>query len=375
MATITEHQVSYENGAKTINYIAAGAPSGPLIIFLHGWPGIGLTWKRQLQAFALLGFRAVAPDMPGWGKSTHRRVITDYAQQSLVEGMLALLSANGRSAAVWVAHDWGAAVASSLAAHHPEVIQALVLLCIPYKSAELGLDHLISLVDRSLYPEDEYPFGQWDYMAYYEERFEKCIADFEANLPGLCKIMFAPPPPQGYSDDVMSKPALTAGIRNNGGLFGGNPAPPVDFLPAPLHEGEVFNAFMKATENTGVWGGSAYYMNHKANAGYNSQAPNGGRLGMNKPVLFIHAKFDSIGATLTTRLAEPMREACENLTEVTVEAGHNVHWEKPEEVNAAIVRFLIKEVKEAWPAYTVSGYHKGRAFSIRNEVTSNDIKG
>lgn len=360
MVTITEHDVSYADGAKTIHYLAAGPPSGPLIIFLHGWPGIGLTWKHQLQAFASLGFRSIAPDMPGWGKSTHRRVISDYTQEALVEGMLALLAANGESAAIWVAHDWGAGVGSSLAAQHPEVIKALVLLCIPYKSAELGLGHLVSLVDRTIYPEDQYPFGQWDYMKYYEESFDKCVADFEANIPGLSKILLAGPPPEGYSPEVMSKPAFTAAVRKNGGLFGGGPAPPAEALPTPLHAGEVFDTFCQVTEETGVWGGSAYYMNHKANEVYNSQAPNGGRLGKDKPVLFIHAKFDAIGATLGTRLSEPMREACENLTEVTVAAGHNVHWEKPIEVNAAIARFLAQEAEENWPGYTVSGYRKGR---------------
>ncbi|KAI8945403.1 alpha/beta-hydrolase [Xylaria longipes] len=347
MATITEHNVSYADGAKKLRYLAAGPSWGPLIIFLHGWPGIGLTWKHQLQAFALLGFRAVAPDMPGWGKSTCRRVTTDYTQEALVEGMLALLSATRRSAAVWVAHDWGAAVASSLAAQHPTAVQALVLLCIPYKSAELGLDHLVSLVDRTVYPEDEYPFGQWDYMAYYEENFEKCVAEFEANIPGLCKILYARP--QVYSAADAFKPAFTANVRKSGGLFGGNPAPPAEALPAPLLKGEVFDAFVKATEETGLWPGSAYYSNHKANAAYNSQAPNDGRLGRDKPVLFIHAKFDFICTTLTTRLAEPMREACKNLTEVTTEAGHNVYFERPEEVNAAVAKFLVEKVKEVWP--------------------------
>lgn len=350
MATITEHEVSYSDGRKqsNIHYLAAGPSSGPLIIFLHGWPGIALTWKHQLEAFASLGFHAIAPDMPGWGKSSTRRIATDYTQQALVEGMLALLSDTGRSTAVWVAHDWGAAVASSLAAQHSEVIQALVLLCIPYKSAELGLNHLVSLVDRTIYPEDDYPFGQWDYMAYYEESFDKCMVDFEANIPGLLKILYTRPPPPGTDRAAeISKPAMTASIRKNGGLFGGHPAPPTEVLPAPLLEGEVFDAFVKATEETGVWAGSAYYLNHQANATYNNQAPNGGKL--DKPVLFIHAKFDSICTTLTTRLAEPMREACEDLTEVTIEAGHNVALEKPEEVNAAVARFLVENFKGSWP--------------------------
>jgi soluble epoxide hydrolase/lipid-phosphate phosphatase len=360
MATIEEHDVSYANGEKTIHYLATGPASGPLIIFLHGWPAIALTWKDQLQTFAALGFRAIAPDMPGWGKSSHRRVATDYTLEAINEGMLALLSATGRSSAVWVAHDWGAGVASSLAGQHPEVIQALVLLCIPYKSAELGLDHLTSLVDRTIYPEQEYPYGQFDYMKYYEESFDKCVSDFEANIPGLCKLMFAPPPPGGHPLAVISQPAFTSNIRKQGGLFGGNPAPPAEVLPAPLMEGEVYDAFLAATEKTGIYGGCAYYLHHKANAAYSEKAPNGGKLGKDKPVLFMHAKFDPGFPTLTSRLADPMREACENLTEVTVFAGHNIYHEKPDEVNAGIVRFLIEEVKECWPGYADAGYHKAK---------------
>lgn len=362
MATITDHEITYADDVKKIHYLAAGPSNGPLIIFLHGWPAIALTWKHQLQAFAALGFRAIAPDMPGWGKSSARHITSDYTQEALVEGMLALLSATDRPAATWVAHDWGAGVASSLAAQHPEVVQALVLLCIPYKSAELGLKHLVSLVDRGIYPEDEYPFGQWDYMAYYEEHFDKCITDFEANIHGLLKILYTQPPPGGYSVSDLNKPSFTSYIRKNGGLFGGSPAPPAEVLPAPLLEGDIFDTFVKATEETGIWGGSAYYMNHKANAAYNEQAPNGGKLGKDKPVLFIHAKFDFSCSTLTSRLAEPMREACENLTEVTVEAGHNVALEKPEEVNAAIVRFLVEQGKNGvWPGYADSGYGKRTA--------------
>ncbi|KAI1152507.1 hypothetical protein F4825DRAFT_450479 [Nemania diffusa] len=216
--------------------------------------------------------------MPGWGKSTSRRVTADYTQEALVEGMLALLSANSRSAA------------------HPAAVQALVPLCIPYKPAELGLDHLVSLVDRTIYLEDEYPFGQWDYMAYYEEIFEKCVAEFEANIPALCKIMFAPL--QGYSTGNAFKPAFTASIRKSNGLFGGIPAPPAEALPDPMLEEEVFNAFVKATEEMGLWPGSAVYFNHKVNAAYSSQAPNGGRFGREKPVLYIHARFDFICITL-----------------------------------------------------------------------------
>ena len=64
MPALEEHEFSHGDGKKTF-YYATGPRDGPLIIFCHGWPGIGKLWKPQLDAFAGLGFRTVAPDMPG----------------------------------------------------------------------------------------------------------------------------------------------------------------------------------------------------------------------------------------------------------------------------------------------------------------------
>ncbi|KAI1125272.1 Alpha/Beta hydrolase protein [Nemania abortiva] len=100
--TITDHEVVYANGDKKIHYLAAGPTNGPLIFFIHGWPGTGITWKAQLEAFAGIGFRAIAPDMPGYGKSTARRVLDDYCQEALVEGMMALLGDTSRDAAIYL---------------------------------------------------------------------------------------------------------------------------------------------------------------------------------------------------------------------------------------------------------------------------------
>ena len=64
MATLEEHEFTFGTKQKTF-YLAAGPNNGPLLIFVHGWPGIAKTWKPQLETFASLGFRAIAPDMPG----------------------------------------------------------------------------------------------------------------------------------------------------------------------------------------------------------------------------------------------------------------------------------------------------------------------
>jgi soluble epoxide hydrolase/lipid-phosphate phosphatase len=104
MANLEEHVVVYgtEYVTKELFYYAAGPVPGPLLIFIHGWPAIGKTWKAQLQTFSSLGFRCLAPDMPGYGRSTSRKVVEDYSQEEINKGMLALLNHVGRDRAVWI---------------------------------------------------------------------------------------------------------------------------------------------------------------------------------------------------------------------------------------------------------------------------------
>ena len=54
----------------TTHYLAAGPETGPLIIFIHGWPELSISWRHQLPFFAAMGFRAIAPDMRGYGDSS-----------------------------------------------------------------------------------------------------------------------------------------------------------------------------------------------------------------------------------------------------------------------------------------------------------------
>ncbi|KAF4614334.1 hypothetical protein G7Y89_g15404 [Cudoniella acicularis] len=357
MTTIAHHDVVYATGEKKIHYLAAGPINGPLILFIHGWPATAITWKKQIDAFAALGFYAIAPDMPGYGKSTSRRVIEDYSQEAIVEGMMALLAATGRSAAIWVGHDWGAGVTSSIATQHPSAVKALVNICVPYRTIELGWEGFLPLVDRELYPIDEYELGQWDYMANYEEIFEKTVEWFEQDIAGLCKACM-----QLTTKAPSSLLSPFATIRKSG-WFGGLAKPPsVDMLGPPMLAAEAFDSYVKDMETTGFWPGSAYYMNYARNAEYDRKtaSANLGGIALQKPVLFIHAAWDTELATKTSRLVGPMREACENLTEVTVEAGHWVQHEKAGEANAALIRFIVEEVPSEWPGSWDSGYVKKR---------------
>ena len=74
---VTEHTV--KTNRHTTGYLACGAESAPLLIFCHGWPELSLSWRHQLPVFAGLGFRCIAPDMRGYGRSSTYRRHEDFA--------------------------------------------------------------------------------------------------------------------------------------------------------------------------------------------------------------------------------------------------------------------------------------------------------
>ncbi len=94
---ITEHTIKTER--HTTFYLAAGPENGPLVIFVHGWPELSISWRHQLPTLAALGFRTIAPDMRGYGRSSVYSQYTDYAQEHIVRDMLELLDAVGREKA------------------------------------------------------------------------------------------------------------------------------------------------------------------------------------------------------------------------------------------------------------------------------------
>src|SRR5271156_2694488 len=152
---MTEHTT--KTNRHTTFYLAAGPKDGPLIIFVHGWPELSISWRHQLPALASLGFRAIAPDMRGYGRYSVYDTHAAYAQQEIVADMLELLASLGVEQAIWVGHDWGSPVVWNLASHHPERCLAVANLCVPYYSLERGLDAVLPLIDRKVYPEDLYP--------------------------------------------------------------------------------------------------------------------------------------------------------------------------------------------------------------------------
>jgi len=357
MTDITEHTVKYTvNGEKQIHYLSAGPRDGPLLIFIHGWPGIAISWKPQIETFATLGFRVIAPDMPGYGRSTVTKVSEDYCHEIIIEGLLALLKNAGRDEAVWLAHDWGAGVVSTLMGTHPEVFRASCLMTVPYRTIEFGLEALVATVNRDIYPEDQYPWGQWEYQAFYEQSFDKATAFFDADPEAFLRAITTKPKELNYG-----KPAPTSTVVRDGGWFGGLEKPLPNWRQIPpetsIFPKDYLEELIAAMKQTGFFAADSYYSNHKRNRAFNLEhSVNGGVF--TKPLLFIEAKWDSICDTALSRLAEPMRKYATHLTEVSIDAGHMVAIQEPQETNAAIARWLAKEVEDYWPYYWKNGHVK-----------------
>ncbi|HMI90947.1 MAG TPA: alpha/beta hydrolase, partial [Polyangiales bacterium] len=204
------HEHVAKSKRHTTFYLSCGAPSATPIIFLHGWPELSISWRHQLPVFAGLGFRAIAPDMRGYGRSSTYARHEDYALEQIVADMVELLAAIGAKKAIWVGHDWGGPVVWSLAQHHPDRCHGMAALCVPYIPQGFAPETIVPLCDRGIYPEASFPAGQWDYMLFYRENFAAACAGFDANARALVKLAF-----RAGSPDGKGKPAGTAFTRAN----------------------------------------------------------------------------------------------------------------------------------------------------------------
>jgi pimeloyl-ACP methyl ester carboxylesterase len=338
---ITEHVLRTDR--HTTFYLACGAADATPLIFVHGWPELSISWRHQLPVFTALGFRCIAPDMRGYGRSSVYTRHEDYALRHSVQDMLELLDALGHGKAVWVGHDWGSPVVWSLASHHPDRCFGVANLCIPYLPAGFAPANMIGLVDRTVYPEAEFPAGQWEYQYFYEENFDKAQLAFEASIPDTVSAIFRKGSPAGKG-----LPSRTAPVRRDGGWFGGaGRAPAIPRDPAVLTEAD-HSVYAASLERNGFFGPDSWYMNHTSNIAYARDALDHGRLSL--PVLFLHGAYDYTCETIDSRLAEPMRQHCADLTEVVVESGHWMAQENPVAVNAALARFLCAKLPMSWRA-------------------------
>ena len=126
--TRVEHGYANNNGVK-IHYASIG--KGPLIVMIHGFPDFWYSWRDQMEALSST-HQVVAIDQRGYNLSDKPKGVENYDMALLVSDVVAVIKAVGRDKAIVVGHDWGGAVAWTLAMMRPEVVDKLIILNLPH---------------------------------------------------------------------------------------------------------------------------------------------------------------------------------------------------------------------------------------------------
>lgn len=108
--------------------ILEGPDDGPLVVLLHGFPELNISWRHQIPALVDAGYRVLAPNQRGYDGSVRDG---SYATKELALDVVAMLDTLSVERAVIVGHDWGGGVAWTLAHWHPERVDRLIAMNCP----------------------------------------------------------------------------------------------------------------------------------------------------------------------------------------------------------------------------------------------------
>ena len=131
MTDLIEHHYIETNGIR-LHVAQAGPADGPLVILLHGFPEFWYGWRRQIEPLARAGYRVWAPDQRGYNLSDKPQGLAAYDIAELARDVVGLIDASGRQKCFLAGHDWGAAVAWTVAQSYPERIEKLAILNVPH---------------------------------------------------------------------------------------------------------------------------------------------------------------------------------------------------------------------------------------------------
>jgi pimeloyl-ACP methyl ester carboxylesterase len=131
---ISSETLCFRNGGVELHAIAAGPQDGPVVVLLHGFPEFWYGWHRQIEALTAAGFRVIVPDQRGYNLSSKPAGVACYGLTELVSDVIAIADQLGREKIFLAGHDWGAAVAWSVALLHPKRVARLAILNVPHPS-------------------------------------------------------------------------------------------------------------------------------------------------------------------------------------------------------------------------------------------------
>ncbi|MFH8408813.1 alpha/beta fold hydrolase [Streptomyces sp. NPDC018019] len=313
-----EHRLVEVPGGR-IHLVEQG--TGPLVLLLHGFPETWRSWRHQLPALAAAGFRAVAVDVRGYGRSSKPADVAAYRMTAHVADNVAVVHALGERTATVVGHDWGATIAADTALLRPDVFTAVGLLGVPYAPR------------NGFRPSDAFGMigGDEEFYVGYFQRPGRAEAEIEPDVRGWLQGFYASlsadtMAPEGSPSCFFVPPGEKMSARFVQGV-----------RPAWLPEAEL-DEIAAEFERTGLTGGLNRYRN--VDRDWEDLAPWDGAP-ITQPSLFIGGDRDASATWLADAIAAfPTTLPGLSATHLLKDCGHWIQQERPDEVNRILTGWL-----------------------------------
>ena len=298
---------------------------GPAVVLCPGFPGLWYTWRHQLAALSAAGYRAIAPDMRGYGRTTAPRDVTAYDRNTTVNDLVSLLDALDLHDAVFSGHDFGAHLVWDMPAWAGDRVRALIQLSVPRTrrlpvTPSVGFNYLAS--------------QHFTHLEYFQEP-GVAESELDAQPKTFLATLFHALSGANRYLDCWDHPARVGDKRN--GYLDVLPSPPP--LPWNWLSEQDLDYYAAEFTRTGFTGGLNWY---RAEDLVWSQNEHLHDRPIGVPVTFIAGSADPVLEMLGRDPMTAMADLVPGLRSVLIVegAGHFVQMERPDAVNTAMIEFL-----------------------------------
>jgi pimeloyl-ACP methyl ester carboxylesterase len=318
-----KHRIVEANG---IRIHVAEKGEGPVVLLCHGFPETWYSWRYQLSALADSGFRAVAPDLRGYGETGSPEAIEQYTLLHLVGDMVGLLDALGVETAVIAGHDWGAPVAWHAALLRPDRFRGVVGLSVPF------------IPRGQVYTSTNLP--RTKDAIFYQDYFQTpgiAEDELERNIRSTVRTLLYSVSGDAPPSEIAPVPEGVGMVSRQAGFLATMINPPS--LPPWISEDDA-NVYIEQFSRSGYRGGLNWYRNISRNRELLA-AFDGLKVGV--PALYIAGDRDLVLAFpgMDRVIADLSRSApFLQQTIILPGCGHWTQQERAVEVNSAIIDFL-----------------------------------